>query len=176
MCQSHTATAEPQVHYERRRPEETILYQLIQENLETFFAQVETETGTGLPDFVKDEFEAVLECGRSKCCVCPLDKRSRLTPSLGFFSHELGPATQTGSRYRHRTLPSLWRHTENHCRHRRARGDCQDSRSSRLVHPGATSVTATVFRSPQNGLISHRHPDSIRFSSRADNPSWSTSI
>jgi hypothetical protein len=46
------------VHYERRRPEETTLYQLVQENVETFFAQVEAETGTGLPDFVKDEFEA----------------------------------------------------------------------------------------------------------------------
>ncbi len=63
MCQSDTAPAEHPVHYERRRPEETILYQLIQENLETFFAQVEAETGTGLPDFVKDEFEAFLECG-----------------------------------------------------------------------------------------------------------------
>ena len=39
--------------YERRRPEETVLYQLIAEHLETFFAQVEAETGAGLPDFVK---------------------------------------------------------------------------------------------------------------------------
>ncbi len=67
MCQAvPTAPAEHAhpVHYERRRPEETILYPLIQENLETFFAQVEAETGTSLPAFVKDEFEAFLECGR----------------------------------------------------------------------------------------------------------------
>ena len=49
--------------YERRRPEETTLYQVVQEHVETFFAQVEHETGAGLPQFVKDEFEAFLECG-----------------------------------------------------------------------------------------------------------------
>lgn len=39
--------------YERRRPEETTLYQVVQDHVETFFAQVEQETGTGLPQFVK---------------------------------------------------------------------------------------------------------------------------
>ena len=28
------------VHYERRRPEESVLYRLVQEQLETFLAQV----------------------------------------------------------------------------------------------------------------------------------------
>ena len=51
------------VHYERRRPEETVLYPLVQEHAETFFARVEAETGVGLPEFVKAEFEAFLECG-----------------------------------------------------------------------------------------------------------------
>jgi len=45
------------------RPEETTLYQVVREHLETFLAQVETETGASLPDFVKDEFDAFLECG-----------------------------------------------------------------------------------------------------------------
>ena len=49
--------------YQRRRPEETTLYQLVQEHVETFFAQVELETGAGLPQFVKDEFDAFLQCG-----------------------------------------------------------------------------------------------------------------
>jgi len=49
--------------YERRRPEETTLYQVIQDHVETFLAQVEQETGTGLPQFIKDEFDALLECG-----------------------------------------------------------------------------------------------------------------
>jgi len=37
------------VHYERRRPEKTALYQLVQEHLETFLAQVEAETGRAYP-------------------------------------------------------------------------------------------------------------------------------
>ena len=50
-------------NYERRRPEETALYRLIQEHFETFLAQVEGERGSGLPEFVKDEFDAFLACG-----------------------------------------------------------------------------------------------------------------
>ncbi len=56
MCQTvQRAPAEHEnpVHYERRRPEQTILYQLVAENLETFCAQVEAETGAGLPEFVE---------------------------------------------------------------------------------------------------------------------------
>ncbi len=65
------------VPYERRRPDETTLYRVVQEHVETFFAQVELETGAGLPQFVKDEFEAFLECGilahgflRLRCGAC----------------------------------------------------------------------------------------------------------
>jgi len=57
------APAGRRIHYERRRPEDTVLYQLVQEHLETFLAQVERETGSGLPEFVKGEFEAFLQCG-----------------------------------------------------------------------------------------------------------------
>ena len=67
--------------YERRRPEETVLYQLVAEHAETFFAQVEAETGTALPDFVKEEFETFLECGilphgflRVRCDQCHHEK------------------------------------------------------------------------------------------------------
>jgi hypothetical protein len=52
------ALAGRRIHYERRRPEDTVLYQLVQEQLESFLAQVEAETGSGLPEFVKAEFEA----------------------------------------------------------------------------------------------------------------------
>ena len=68
--------------YERRPPEETVLYQLVQEHVETFFAQVEAETGAGLPDFVKAKLEAFLECGilthgflRVRCDACHHEKR-----------------------------------------------------------------------------------------------------
>jgi hypothetical protein len=69
------------VQYERRRPEQTILYCLVREHLATFLAQVEARTGTGLPRFVKDEFEAFLECGilahgfqRVRCVDCAHEK------------------------------------------------------------------------------------------------------
>jgi hypothetical protein len=69
------------LHYERRRPEETTLYRLVQEHLETFLAQVELEAGAGLPDFVREEFDAFLECGilahgflRLHCADCAHEK------------------------------------------------------------------------------------------------------
>jgi hypothetical protein len=34
-------------------------------HLETFLAQVEFETGAGLPEFVQEELDAFLECGAS---------------------------------------------------------------------------------------------------------------
>ena len=48
--------------YERHRPEETTLYRVVQEELETFLAQVEAQTVSGLPQFIRDEFEANLQC------------------------------------------------------------------------------------------------------------------
>lgn len=69
------------VHYERRRPEDTTLYQLVQEHLATFLDQVEISTGAPLPQFVRDEFEAFLECGilahgflRLRCATCAHEK------------------------------------------------------------------------------------------------------
>ena len=69
------------VHSERRRPEETTLYRLVQEHAESFFAFVQAETGANLPQFVKDEFDAFLDCGilahgflRLRCGDCGLEK------------------------------------------------------------------------------------------------------
>lgn len=50
-----------EVRYERRRPENTALYQVVQNHVKTCFAQVEAETGQGLPAYVKAEFDAFLE-------------------------------------------------------------------------------------------------------------------
>jgi hypothetical protein len=54
---------------------------LVQEHLETFLAQVEREAGSGLPDFVREEFDAFLECGilahgflRLRCADCAPEK------------------------------------------------------------------------------------------------------
>jgi hypothetical protein len=92
----HPAPAGRRIHYERRRPKETTLYRLVQEHLETFLAQVELETGSGLSEFVQEEFDAFpslgaysdtslylanLECGilahgflRLRCADCAHEK------------------------------------------------------------------------------------------------------
>ena len=79
--QPHRAPDGAAVHYERHRPEQTTLYRLVQQHAQTFFAQAEEATGAGLPQFVKDEFDAFLECGilahgflRLRCGDCGRDK------------------------------------------------------------------------------------------------------
>ena len=67
------------VHYERHRPEQTTLYRLVQQPAATFIAETAAATGVDLPLFVKDEFDAFLECGilthgflRLRCGDCRL--------------------------------------------------------------------------------------------------------
>ena len=48
--------------YERRRPEETLLYRLLEEHWPTFLEKAH-ESG-GLPRFVVRDFEEYLRCGR----------------------------------------------------------------------------------------------------------------
>jgi hypothetical protein len=69
------------VHYERHRPEQTTLYRPVQQHAASFFAQAEDAAGADLPQFVKDEFDAFLECGilahgflRLRCGDCGHDK------------------------------------------------------------------------------------------------------
>jgi hypothetical protein len=91
------ATAASAPHYQRRRPEQTPLYQLVRAHYETFAAEVERAATGALPQFVKDEFEAYLDCGilahgflRLRCDTCARDtlvafscKRRGLCPSCG---------------------------------------------------------------------------------------------
>jgi len=54
----------PAPAYRPRRPEETILYQVLAEHLETFLARIDAdETRAGLPRFVVRELRALLDCG-----------------------------------------------------------------------------------------------------------------
>jgi len=69
------------VHYERHRPEQTVLYRLVQQHAATFFEQAEAAAGADLPQFVKAEFDAFLESGilahgflRLRCGDCGHDK------------------------------------------------------------------------------------------------------
>ena len=63
--------------YRRHRPEKTVLYQVVEANAEAFFAHLD-EHESGLPRFVREEFEAYLGCGRlergfvrAKCTAMP---------------------------------------------------------------------------------------------------------
>ena len=69
------------VSYQRHQPEKTLLYKLIQENLLSFYHQVENEQDNELPYFVKKEFEEFLKCGllshgflRLQCETCRQEK------------------------------------------------------------------------------------------------------
>lgn len=68
--------------YRRRRPERTVLYRVVQENLETWLAQreaVDAESG-GVPRWVEGDLRRYLECGilahgfaRARCVGCGHD-------------------------------------------------------------------------------------------------------
>src|SRR5665213_383630 len=83
--------------YQRHQPEHTVLYKIVQENLETFLRLVHQEYDRPLPDFVEKEFKDYLKCGilahgflRSKCESCQNEhliafscKRRGFCPSCG---------------------------------------------------------------------------------------------
>jgi hypothetical protein len=76
-----------QAHYARGRPEQTPLYRLVRQHYETFAAEVAHASGAGLPQFVKDEFEAYLDCGilahgflRLTCDGCVIARLDPLWP------------------------------------------------------------------------------------------------
>ena len=48
--------------YQRRQPENTVLYRVVQNNLATFVARAE-ERGRTIPWFVRRELESYLDCG-----------------------------------------------------------------------------------------------------------------
>ena len=82
--------------YERHRPEATLLYELVEQYYPVFLEHVERD-GRGLPNFVHQEFDAYLKCGRLQygflrvCCTwCHAErlvafscKRRGFCPSYG---------------------------------------------------------------------------------------------
>jgi len=90
-------TSAAQNTYERHKPEETVLYKIVQQNWLPFREQVERDTGYPLPDFVIKEFEEFLRCGilaygflRVQCESCKFEhlvafscKRRGFCPSCG---------------------------------------------------------------------------------------------
>lgn len=99
MAYPDTGTKPQSLSYQRRRPEETLLYKVVQEFLISFYEQVERELpeGEGLPKFAKREFDEFLKCGilahgflRAQCKECRHErlvafsfKRRGFCPSCG---------------------------------------------------------------------------------------------
>ena len=103
------------VHYARHRPEQTTLYRLVQQHAATFFAQAEDAAGADLPQFVREEFDAFLECGilahgflRLRCGDCGHDKL------LAFSCKRRGFCPSCGARRMSQTAAHLVDHVIPH--------------------------------------------------------------
>jgi len=96
------------LHYDRRRPEETVLYKIIQNYWLTFVDKVEVIDEKGLPGYVKTEFEEFLKCGilangflRVRCERCGHEK------ILGFSCKRRGFCSSCNTRKMNETAALL---------------------------------------------------------------------
>jgi uncharacterized protein (DUF983 family) len=103
------------VHYEHHRPEQTTLYCLVQQHAASFVAHTEASTGAELPRFIKDEFDAFLDCGilargflRLRCGECGHDKL------LAFSCKRRGFCPSCGARRMSQTAAHLVDHVIPH--------------------------------------------------------------
>ncbi len=103
------------LHYERHRPEQTTLYRLVQQHAASFIAHTEASTGAELPRFIKDEFDAFLQCGilahgflRLRCGECGHDKL------LAFSCKRRGFCPSCGARRMSQTAAHLVDHVIPH--------------------------------------------------------------
>jgi hypothetical protein len=78
-AQAHNCRGSPPSDYQRHRPEQTVLYQIVAAYWHKFLQRAQ-EAG-GVPDFVKREFEAYLDCGRldkghvlARCSSCGFER------------------------------------------------------------------------------------------------------
>ena len=77
---AHATVIDQPFSYKRRSPEESVLYKVLAENLETFIEQREME-GSSLPAYIKKELREYLRCGiiqygfvRCMCRACGHEK------------------------------------------------------------------------------------------------------
>ena len=77
--------------YQRHQPEQTALYRLVQQHLQTFLAQAEA-AGTDLPRFVTEEFDAYLECGilAQRAATNEMHGSESFTATRGKYQHSAG--------------------------------------------------------------------------------------
>ena len=57
------ASTKAKCGYARHRPEDTVLYNIVEQHAPSFF-QALGEQGASLPGFVRDEFDAFVRCGQ----------------------------------------------------------------------------------------------------------------
>ncbi len=78
----------PHVGYQRRRPERSVLYQIVSQHIETLWAEAEASSpdAVGYPAYVKHEFERFLSCGqlpggftRLRCRGCGCERHADLS-------------------------------------------------------------------------------------------------
>lgn len=92
---SASAAGTAPARYEQHRPEQTVLYRIIAEHLETYLRHVSEQHERGLPKYVENDLRAYLQCGihahgflRAQCKLCRQDlvvafscKRRAVCPS-----------------------------------------------------------------------------------------------
>ena len=96
LAHGHWAPARRTQRYEQRRPEQTVLHQVVREHYQTVLHQAaeRSEHGLGYPTYVAKEFERYLDCGqlgrgfsRLRCRQCGFERllafscKGRLCPS-----------------------------------------------------------------------------------------------
>ena len=103
------------LHKERYRPEQTTLYRLVQQHAASVIAHTEGSTGAEPPRFIKDEFDAFLQCGilahgflRLRCDECGHDKL------LAFSCKRRGFCPSCGARRMSQTAAHLVDHVIPH--------------------------------------------------------------
>lgn len=99
--------------YRRREPEKSALYQVVQDNLESFLDQARraSATGEGYPRFIENEFRRYLNCGllsggfsRLRCPSCgherlvALSCHGRLCPLCFVAAHLVDVTRESQSR------------------------------------------------------------------------------
>ena len=148
--QPHRALDGAPVPYERHRPQQTTLYRLVQQHAATFFAETEAAAEADLPQFVKDEFDAFLECGilahgflRLRCGHDKL---------VAFSCKRRGFCPSCGARRMAQTAAHLWTTSSPMCRcasgccRCRSRCACCWLRQPKLVTPVLQVVHRVITR------------------------------
>jgi hypothetical protein len=113
--------------YGRHRPERTLLYQLVEQHYPAF-RELRAAADRPLPDFVQQEFDAYLKCGRLE---------------EGFLR----------VRCEHRALCALWRAAQDHRQHRGSADHSEDPVAPRARSGRAVPERAAAWGAGAPGAV-----------------------